>query len=386
MARTPDVIVRDGPAPSANSDAPMVPATAPPPLNASNDVRDQESGVAQERGPNNPPPAGDQTAGNQAGDQGDQGTGQGDQQQATTGQGEGDKDTGTETTELELDADGQPKYPDGTPAWFKREITKARNRQREAENTARTASQQLDAMRGDFTALRDQVAELTAKVAAPPKTPDQPLPQFEQPRPIRDAFDNPESYEAALIAWGEQKSAFETEQRIARESAEREAQAAAEKRAADEKKEQDRVAAELADINAKWTQRREAAIADIADYVEVAENDALKISMPMAHAIYTAENGPQIAYHLGKNPAEAERIFSIPNPGAQIFEMGKLAATLAASARPAVSKAPPPIRPLTTQANGADDSAAAEEDMDAYGARRSKELQAARRPFLSTSH
>jgi hypothetical protein len=52
---------------------------------------------------------------------------------------------------------------------------------------------------------------------------------------------------------------------------------------------------------------------------------------PMAHAILHSEQGPDIAYHLGKNPAEAERISKLA-PALQLVELGKIASKLEAPA------------------------------------------------------
>jgi hypothetical protein len=47
----------------------------------------------------------------------------------------------------------------------------------------------------------------------------------------------------------------------------------------------------------------------------------------MAEAITESSVGPQVAYELGKNPAEAARIASLP-PMRQIAEIGQLEARL----------------------------------------------------------
>jgi hypothetical protein len=65
-------------------------------------------------------------------------------------------------------------------------------------------------------------------------------------------------------------------------------------------------------------------------------------------AIMEAENGEDIAYHLGKNPKEAQRINALP-PLSQIREIGRLEAKLAAEPQKpkTPSKAPAPITPIT---------------------------------------
>ncbi len=74
----------------------------------------------------------------------------------------------------------------------------------------------------------------------------------------------------------------------------------------------------------------------------------LEPTSPLTVAIMQAENGQDIAYHLGKNLKDAERIARLP-PVQQIFELGRLAAKLSAEPeKPKTpSKAPAPINPLT---------------------------------------
>jgi hypothetical protein len=72
----------------------------------------------------------------------------------------------------------------------------------------------------------------------------------------------------------------------------------------------------------------------------------------MAQAIQYSEIGPDLAYHLGANPKEAERISRLP-PILQAKEIGKLEAKLATN--PPVKKttsAPTPISPITARSTG----------------------------------
>ena len=88
----------------------------------------------------------------------------------------------------------------------------------------------------------------------------------------------------------------------------------------------------------------------------------LKPTTPWAAALMDAENGGDIAYYLGKNMKEAERIAALP-PLTQIREIGKLEAKLAAqaSAPKQPSKAPAPISPLSGAAT-ADPGAPSDND------------------------
>ena len=73
----------------------------------------------------------------------------------------------------------------------------------------------------------------------------------------------------------------------------------------------------------------------------------------MAETIQSSDVGPEIAYYLGSNPKDADRISRMA-PLAQAKEIGKIEAKLALD--PPVRKttsAPAPISPVTARASGA---------------------------------
>jgi hypothetical protein len=75
------------------------------------------------------------------------------------------------------------------------------------------------------------------------------------------------------------------------------------------------------------------------DYDAFARSPTTAITQDMAEVIQNSELGPEIAYHLGKNPTDARRIASLPVK-LQAAEIGKLEVKLSAS--PETRKAPPP--------------------------------------------
>ena len=105
----------------------------------------------------------------------------------------------------------------------------------------------------------------------------------------------------------------------------------------------------------------------------------IKPTAPWAIAVMEAENGEDIAYHLGKNIKEAERISSL-SPTAQIREIGKLEAKLAAEpAKPKTpSKAPAPITPLTGAAPVVTDVPSESDDTEAWIKKRNKQVHGKR--------
>ena len=199
------------------------------------------------------------------------------------------------------------------------------------------------------------------------------------PRPTRDGFDTPDAYETALTEWGVREGQRKATQAAAEE------RKAAETKAAEERREVARKAGEteLAKLAETWQARRAKAIEARPDYAAVAESDAVTISQPMAHAIMSVENGPDIAYHLGQHPDVAARIAGLANVGMQILEIGKLSAKLAATPdrRP---PPPPPLDPISG-VNARADTSDREPSMEEYAAKRTAEIRASRRPFIQAS-
>ena len=89
------------------------------------------------------------------------------------------------------------------------------------------------------------------------------------------------------------------------------------------------------------------------DFEQVAYNPKLPVTNVMAETIQSSEIGPELAYYLGSNPKEAERI-SRMSPLSQAKEIGKIEAKLV-SAPPVkrTSSAPTPISPVTARSTGA---------------------------------
>lgn len=132
------------------------------------------------------------------------------------------------------------------------------------------------------------------------------------------------------------------------ESVEAYAQALAEKRAA-ELVQQREVQQQQAQVLASHGEREEAARDRYDDYEDVVYNPRLPITPIMAQTIQASDAGPDVAYYLGSNPKEAERIARLPAI-AQAKEIGKLEAKIASA--PPVKKttsAPTPISPVSAR-------------------------------------
>ena len=101
-----------------------------------------------------------------------------------------------------------------------------------------------------------------------------------------------------------------------------------------------------------YQEREEAARDKYDDFEQVAYNPKLPITNVMAETIQSSDIGPELAYYLGTNPKDAERI-SRMTPLAQAKEIGKIEAKL--SDNPPVKKtsnAPAPISPVTARSTG----------------------------------
>ena len=115
------------------------------------------------------------------------------------------------------------------------------------------------------------------------------------------------------------------------------------------KREQARQQAELLE---SFHEREEEARVKYDDFEQVAYNPKLPITDAMAQTIQASEVGPDIAYYLGSNPKEAERISRL-SALMQAKEIGKIESKLADN--PPVKKtsnAPAPIAPVTARTSG----------------------------------
>jgi hypothetical protein len=95
-----------------------------------------------------------------------------------------------------------------------------------------------------------------------------------------------------------------------------------------------------------WTERQTAARTALPDYDTVMAAAAnVHVSAAVQDALLDSDRGPELAYHLAKNPAEAQRLNGL-SPRQVDREIGRLEERLSRPATPPVSKAPPPLKPL----------------------------------------
>jgi hypothetical protein len=106
------------------------------------------------------------------------------------------------------------------------------------------------------------------------------------------------------------------------------------------------------DIVEAYHEKEEEARGKYDDFEQVAYNPKLTITDVMAQTIQSSDIGPDVAYFLGSNPKEANRIAKLA-PFLQAKEIGRIEVKLADS--PPVKKAsnaPAPFTPVTARNSG----------------------------------
>ena len=108
-----------------------------------------------------------------------------------------------------------------------------------------------------------------------------------------------------------------------------------------------------AEILEQYHEREERARDKYTDFEQVAYNPSLPITTVMAQTIQASDVGPDVAYYLGANPKEAERISRLA-PFLQAKEIGRIEAKLAdAPPTKRTTSAPAPIAPVTPRGGSA---------------------------------
>lgn len=202
------------------------------------------------------------------------------------------------TQKTEDQAEAKPEKKPDDPEWLQKRIDRAVRRQHEAERDKLVFQQMLEQER---------------RKNAEPKPQTTTAEDFDKLTPAQ---------QSALVAAEVARRAIEQERTEVKERTRIEFQA---RQAAEIQKQAQK---QLAVGSKKYE-----------DFEEIALSEDVPISVPMAEAIAESEFGADIAYFLGKNVKEAERIAKL-SPMTAAREIGRLEAKFAASAT--VSKTPPP--------------------------------------------
>ena len=184
----------------------------------------------------------------------------------------------------------------------------------EAQPVKAFTQEELDAAIGKRLAREQRKWERERVVAAPVVAAD--------PRP--EQFDSTESYADALAMKKAEQLLYERD-----------------------------VQRQQTEVLGAYHDREEEARNKYDDFEQVAYNPSLKITTVMAQTIQSSDIGPDVAYYLGANPKEADRISRLA-PYVQAKEIGRIEAKLASE--PMIKKtssAPPPFTPVTPSSKGA---------------------------------
>jgi len=260
------------------------------------------------------------------------------------------------SSEKDEDDDEDDEESDSKPTEAEKQKRKSRNQKRIERLSKLNAT-----LNGQLSQALQAIREAQQAPTAQAK------PQNDPTKPSRADFDDPDAYDEALIEW----SANTTKKKL-------------------EDSEQNKVReAQTQQVREAWQLKIESGNDKYDDFDEVVLNDALPISMPMAQAIISLENGDDVAYHLGKNLDVAKKIASLDGVQAGI-ELSKIAAKLENSgkeneekarvkaeeekAKRKISKAPEPHKPASSK-RSSDVIDLDNETPEQYKIRRLKEMK-----------
>lgn len=180
----------------------------------------------------------------------------------------------------------------------------------------------------------ERIGELYGRMKSAERERDLALAEVQR---LRQPVVNQQQYEAMSF---DEQQAVQVRQAVRQERAEELAQ-----EARNREHEAERVRAEV------FSQRLREAADVIPDIDRVIADPTLPVSAVGARFIQESEKGPQVAYWLAQNRAEAARIASL-DPYNQAFELGRLEARVsAAPAARKVSQAPAPVPKVAGGAN-----------------------------------
>lgn len=241
---------------------------------------------------------------------------------------------GTQQDETAEGEEPKPAKNKNTPVADR--IASYQKRAKEAERIAEERQTRIAELEQKLNGGKPEAAAKPASAATAEGKPAKPEAPKLKDFDSYDAFhEATEKYLASLPDYYEQLSDWQQGQRDARRQ--QEAAAAKQRETATA-------------VNKAWADRETQGREKYEDYDEIAHSKDLPISDGMAAAIMESELGHEIAYYLGSHPEEAKRIAKLP-VASQIRELGKIEAKFSteaspATTKPAVSKAPPPGKPV----------------------------------------
>lgn len=156
-------------------------------------------------------------------------------------------------------------------------------------------------------------------------------PKNEEAKPTLERYNGDvEKYAEALSSWTTNKVLAEKEAKETKEAEE----------------------AENREVFESYNERVKAAAEKYEDFEEVVGNRNIKIPQVVQLAVMEMENGPDVAYWLGKNPEEAAKLVEM-RPLSAVRAIERIAAKLGTPEKKEEKKgsnAPPPIKPVAGSA------------------------------------
>ncbi len=213
-----------------------------------------------------------------------------------------------------------------------------------AKKESRGVQKALDRLTAERETERrraDQAHEETMRLLALLEERGKPQPsqpvvfEGEPTRPQRSDYPDPDSWDAAILQYAEDKATWAATEAVRQAD---EARLEAAKR--------DEIEKGIKTTFDAYQERVGKAKEKYEDFDKVAMRDDVEVSQAVAEAIRHSDRGPDLQYYLGSNPDEAKRINTL-SPPLQLVELGLIVAKLDAPPPPKpLSAAPRPIRPI----------------------------------------
>lgn len=252
---------------------------------------------------------------------------------------------------LETKPDAQPAEPTESVEEVEEQPGESATPATETEQTGEPAKKEsrgvqkaLDRLTAEREAERrraDQYHEETMRLLALLEERGKPQPpapvtfEGEPSRPNRADYPDPDSWDAAILQYAEDKATWAATEAVRQ---------ADEARLEQAKREE--IEKGIKTTFDAYQERVDKAKEKYADFTKVAMRDDVEVSIGVAEAIRHSERGPDLQYYLGSNPDEAKRINQL-SPPLQLVELGLIVAKLDAPPPPKpLSAAPRPIKPI----------------------------------------
>lgn len=300
---------------------------------------------------------------------------------ATTEEAKNDGKTTTESaTEEAPDALVEEAHP--AKKGIQKRFSEMTAKQKEIQAQADANKAEADKAIGEAAALKAEIEQMRqqsaqAAAAAVPVVPA----AADDPKPLRDLFDDPDEYAAAMTAHTA-RDEIRKASAIAQENANKLQQEVQERQ---KQAEQVRVQEQITALHKTFNERVEVAKAEYPDYdTKVTNNTELMMQNAHFFAIQRSELAPHILHHIASDPALAKELFSMNNVDAAM-KIGEISAEIRIARKPKPSKAAEPVKPVASRSSP-QTKTPNEETMDEYAARVQSELKtkAAGRPRTQT--